>query len=121
MGTISLDNMEFYAYHGCFDAERVIGTHFRVNLSFDADITNASESDHLSETINYQDVYLMVKEEMAQKSHLLEHIARRILVKLHGRYPQVEFADVKISKMNPPLGGKMESVSVSLNSAEIEL
>ncbi|OYT12618.1 MAG: hypothetical protein B6I19_09430 [Bacteroidetes bacterium 4572_114] len=73
MALISLEGMEFFAYHGCFSEEQIIGTRFVVDLYIETDMKEAEESDKLSKTINYQDVYLMVKEQMMVKSKLLEH------------------------------------------------
>jgi dihydroneopterin aldolase len=61
-------------------------------------------------------VYVLVANEMAIKSHLLENVARRILNRVTGEYPQITDSRIKISKMNPPVGGKVERVSVELKS-----
>ncbi len=114
MARISIEGMEFFAYHGCFDEEQIIGTKFRVNLSLETNTQEAENSDELSKTIDYQSVFLMVKSEMQIKSKLLEHVGRRILNRLKSDFPEVETATVKVSKLNPPLGGKMDCVSVQL-------
>lgn len=118
MGLISIENMEFFAYHGCFSEEQIIGTRFIVDLYIEADTREAEETDKLSKTINYQDVFLMVKEQMATKSNLLEHVARRVLNKLTEQFEGVEFAEIKVSKMNPPLGGKVGNVSLTLSTED---
>jgi len=118
MGLISIENMEFFAYHGCFSEEQIIGTRFIVDLYIEADTHEAEASDKLSKTINYQDVFLMVKEQMAIKSNLLENVARRILDTLLDNFPEVEFAEIKVSKMNPPLGGKVGNVSLTLSTED---
>lgn len=115
MSTISIEGMEFFAYHGCFDEEQVIGTKFLVDLYFETETGEAELTDDLSKTINYQNVFLIVKEEMKLKSKLLEHVGRRILTRLKSEYPNIETATLKISKLNPPLGGKMVNVSVTLD------
>lgn len=106
--------MEFYAYHGCFREEQIIGTRFLVDLYLEADTENAENSDELADTVNYQEVYLLVKAEMEIKSKLLEHVGRRILKAIKRDFPKVESATIKISKMNPPLGGKMKNVSLTM-------
>lgn len=118
MGLISLEGMEFYAYHGCFEEEKMIGTKFTVNLYLEAPTAEAEKTDDLTKTVNYQEVYGLVRDEMSKTSNLLEHVGRRILNSIKKEFPQVEAADVKISKMNPPLGGKMKSVSVSMSTDE---
>jgi dihydroneopterin aldolase len=116
MSTISIEKMEFYAYHGCFKEEQIIGTRFLLDLYIETDTTEAEKSDKLEDTVNYQEVYLLVKKEMEIKSKLLEHVGRRILDRLKERFPEVGTASLKISKMNPPLGGKMENVSLTLRT-----
>ena len=114
MALISIEKMEFYAYHGCFEEEQKIGTWFNVDLSLEVDTSKAEESDNIEDTVNYQSVYQVVKEQMMIPSHLLENVARRILDAISKNCPAVSYAWVKVKKMNPPLGGVMESVSVEI-------
>ena len=106
--------MRFYAHHGCFTQERAIGTHFTVDLSFTTDTSRAEESDNIADTVSYLDVYQVVKREMQQPSNLLEHVARRVGEAVLREFPAVSDIKMKVSKMNPPLGGQMHSVSVEL-------
>jgi 7,8-dihydroneopterin aldolase/epimerase/oxygenase len=114
MSKILLENMEFFAYHGCFKEEQVIGNRFIVNLELETDTSAAEVSDDLHDTINYQEVYNTVREQMSEKSHLLEHVCRRILDALMERFEGISLLKVKVSKMNPPMGGKMECVSLEM-------
>ena len=107
--------MEFFAYHGCFKEEQLIGTKFNIDIFLTVETTLAEESDSLEDTVNYQEVFQLVKKEMETTSKLLEHVGNRILNSLKDRFPQVEKATLKIRKMNPPLGGKMDFVSVTLD------
>ena len=110
MGKIQLEGMEFFAYHGCFDEEQIIGTHFTVDLEFVYDSSRAEHSDRLADALNYQDAYRIVKEEMEKKSYLLEHVGRRILDAIKSTFPGIRNAKVRISKVNPPVGGKVRQV-----------
>jgi 7,8-dihydroneopterin aldolase/epimerase/oxygenase len=116
MGTISIEGMEFFAYHGCFKEEQIIGTRFTVDLFMETDTREAEKTDDLTTTVNYQAVYALVEEEMAIKSKLLEHVARRILDRICKDYPQITGCRIKISKMNPPVGGRVDRVSVELRA-----
>lgn len=107
--------MEFFAYHGCFKEEQMIGTKFNIDLFLTVDTTKAEESDNLADTVNYQEVFRLVKKEMELTSKLLEHVGHRILDSVKSTFPQIEKATLKIRKMNPPLGGKMDYVSLTLN------
>ena len=115
MATISINDMRFYAHHGCFAQERAIGTYFRVDLVFETDTRRAEGSDNIADTVSYLDVYQVVKREMAIPSNLLEHVARRIGEGVKAEFPALTAVRVKVSKLNPPLGGQMESVSVELS------
>ena len=106
--------MRFYAHHGCFVQERAIGTHFTVDLSFTTDTSRAEVSDNIADTVSYLNVYQVVKAQMQQPSNLLEHVARRVGEAVLREFPAVASITVKVSKMNPPLGGQMDSVSVEL-------
>lgn len=114
MAFIEIEGMEFYAYHGHYKEEQVVGNRFMVNLTLEADTSKAEKSDNLHDTVNYQTAYLLIKEQMQTKSQLLEHLAGRILESLCNNLPGIQYVRVKISKMNPPMGGKIEKVSVTL-------
>jgi len=118
MSTIAIEQMEFYAYHGCFKEEQIIGTKFLVDLYLESDTAEAEKTDDLTKTINYQEVYLLVKKEMDAKSKLLEHAGRRILDVVMQRFPEISRSRLKIAKMNPPLGGRVNSVSLTLTAGE---
>lgn len=115
MGVIRIEGMSFYANHGCFEEERVIGTRFRVDLTLQVDTRRAEQSDDLNDTVNYADVYQVVKREIDQPSFLLEHVAHRIVTAVLRCYAAVESVTVKVSKLNPPLGGQMDAVSVEID------
>lgn len=119
MGMISIEGMEFFSYHGHFKEEQVIGTRFMVDLFIQVETSAGEVSDKLHDTVNYLSVYETVKREMEQKSHLLENVARRIITAIHHEFPDVLDAEVKVSKLNPPLGGKIDRVCVTLNSDDV--
>jgi 7,8-dihydroneopterin aldolase/epimerase/oxygenase len=115
MGLIQIENMEFYSFHGHFKEERIVGNKFLVDLTVESDMKVPSETDNLKDAVNYQRVYEIVKQQMEVKSHLLEHIAGRILDAIYSEMEGIKKATVKVSKMNPPMGGKIGSVSVILS------
>ncbi|MFW5658148.1 MAG: dihydroneopterin aldolase [Bacteroidota bacterium] len=115
MGQILIEGMEFYAYHGHFKEEQIVGNRFLVDLAIETDMTKAAESDDLKDAVNYQAAYRIISMEMKKKSHLLENIANRILESLYEQLTGIDKATVTVSKMNPPVGGKTKSVSVILS------
>ena len=115
MGIIQIEQMEFYSYHGHYEEERIVGNRFIVDLKMETDCKKAAVTDELDDALDYQRAYDVVKEEMKEKSYLLEHIAGRILDALFAHFPELDQADVKVSKLNPPMGGKINAVSVELS------
>jgi 7,8-dihydroneopterin aldolase/epimerase/oxygenase len=118
MGQISIENMRFFAYHGCFREEAETGTEFQVDLHMICETADAELSDKLTDTVNYQAVYELVKREMMTRSHLLEHVGRRILDALQEEFPAVDDAELTIYKLHPPVGGQVGSVSVTLSMVD---
>jgi dihydroneopterin aldolase len=113
--TISLTGMEFYAHHGCFDEEQSVGTRFVVDVSIEADLTLAAQTDDIGQTINYSTVYQQVKEEMAKPSHLIENAAFRIAKAIIEQHQQAQSVTVKVAKLNPAVGGQVQSSNVAIN------
>lgn len=112
---IELERMEFRAPHGCYDLEKVVGNRYHVDLKMDVEIGDAPEKDDLLKSVNYLSVYEQVAEEMQIPSDILENVAWRILERIHSAFPQIVSSTVKVSKLAPPLGGKVEKVSVILS------
>ena len=112
--TIHLAHMNFYSHHCCFEEERAIGTRFSVDLWLTYDAARAAATDDVSDAVNYALVYQTVQREMAVPSHLLECVAKRIIDAVKAEFPPVTSVRVKICKLNPPLGGQMDHVSVEM-------
>jgi dihydroneopterin aldolase len=116
MGLIQIENMEFYSFHGHYREEQIVGNKFLVDLYIEADLSRPAASDNLRDAINYQTAYRLLKEEMEKKSSLLENIAKRILDVIYDHFEGLDRVTVKVSKMNPPMGGgRIEKVSVTLS------
>lgn len=118
MAVIKLENMEFHAYHGCMEHEKKLGNTFLVTIEMTIDTKAAGKNDDLIDTLNYQLVYDVVKKQMDTPSNLIEHVAQRIINNLTDSFPQVSFFTLKLSKLNPPLGGKTEKVTIELTSLD---
>ena len=109
-----IEGMEFYAKHGCYAEEKLTGNKFLVDLTVYGNVQAAIDSDDIQKAINYQKLYEIVKEQMMQTSHLLEHVCNRILDKLND-FGNIDKATIKLSKLNPNMGGKIEKVSMVLS------
>ena len=115
MAVIELKNMEFRAFHGCYKEEQVIGNNFVVDLTLIANTEAAERTDSLEDTVNYQVAYGIVCQEMSVASQLIEHVASRIITEVMRELQSIEQATVRVAKKNPPMGGRIGSVSVTLS------
>jgi 7,8-dihydroneopterin aldolase/epimerase/oxygenase len=114
MGTISLEGLEFFAYHGAYAEEQKIGNRYSVDVHIQTDLSSAAASDKLAETVNYEDVYLAVKQVMQNQHKLLEHIGYSIIQLIRQKYPFVQKVEVEVSKYNPPIGGVCTRAKVKM-------
>lgn len=112
MGSIKLKNIRTFSYHGCLEEESKIGSEYSVNLEIKTDLRKSAVSDKLADTVDYVHLNAVVVEEMKQRSNLLEHVAYRIIKRIFLELPEVSRILLEVSKINPPIGGDVESVTV---------
>ena len=115
MGQIQIENMEFYSFHGHFKEEQIVGNKFILDIIIETEMEIPSRTDNLRDAVDYQRVYQIVKLQMEKNSHLLENIAGRIIDAVYAEMKGIQKLTVKVSKMNPPMGGKIGAVSVTLS------
>jgi len=114
MGIIKVNNIKLYAFHGCLDEEAKIGSEYSVDVKIKANLNKSSRTDELADTVDYVHLNLIVKEEMAIRSKLLEEVAQRILDRIFKEISRVKKAKVAVAKINPPIGGNVEEVVIIL-------
>ena len=114
MGTIKLQNIRTFSFHGCLEEEGRIGSDYRVDLEIKTDLRKSSESDDLKDTVDYVLLNQIVVEEMAIRANLLEFVAHRIIKRIFGEVPEISRIIVAVSKLNPPIGGDVESVTIEI-------
>jgi dihydroneopterin aldolase len=114
IGKIALEGLEFHAFHGVYPHERESGNFFEVDIVVETDFTAAAYNDDLSGTVNYEVLFRIVKDEMEEPSKLLETVAEKIVHRVLSDIPAVLTVELKISKLNPPIGGKCRSSSITI-------
>ncbi|MBQ9230917.1 MAG: dihydroneopterin aldolase [Prevotella sp.] len=114
-GYVFLKDVRFHAFHGVMPQERNVGADFLVSLRMGYDLSEAMASDHVEDTLNYAEVYRLVRQEMEQPSALLEHVAGRIVNTLLKRFPKVTSVDLRLMKQNPPMGADCKGAGVELH------
>ncbi len=113
-GIIQLNKMKFYAFHGVMEQEKNVGNVFVADIKIYLDLSKAAESDDLSDTVSYAEIFDIIKTEMNIPSNLLEHVAGRILRRIKTQFPKIEKVEFSLAKENPPFGGDLESASVTI-------
>jgi dihydroneopterin aldolase len=114
MGTIKLQNIRTFSFHGCLKEEALIGSDYRVDLEIKTDLRKSSVSDELNDTVDYVHLNKIVVEEMAIRSNLLEHVGHRIIARIFSEIPSVSRILLGVSKLNPPIGGDVEAVTIEI-------
>ena len=116
--SIQLHNLEFYAYHGLLPQERVVGGHYRVDVELSlTPPLRALTEDVIDDTVNYAEVYALIRQHMEQPVNLLEHLAHRITHGLYAQFPQIQAVKLSVTKVTPPISGiACEGASFCLQS-----
>ncbi|PID68434.1 MAG: dihydroneopterin aldolase [Flavobacteriales bacterium] len=114
MGKIKLKNIRLYAYHGCMDEEGKIGSEYRVDLIVKTDLSKSAKTDLLKDTVDYVSLNRIVKEEMLVRTKLLETVADKILSRIFKEHSSIKMAEVKVAKLNPPIGGNVAKVVLEM-------
>jgi dihydroneopterin aldolase len=114
LGTISLEGLEFFAYHGYYPEEQRIGNKYALDITITTDFFKAAQFDKLSETVNYETIYQIASKVMQEPAKLLEHIGFTVIEKIREHYPSVANITVRVSKFNPPVGGVCRGALITL-------
>lgn len=117
MDIIKLKNIRTFSYHGCLVEESKIGSDYLVDLQIKADLKQSMQTDELADTVDYVHLNKIVMEEMAIRSKLLEHVAKRIVDRVFNEIPMVMNVVVGVSKINPPIGGDVQAVTIEIEES----
>ena len=112
--TIRLERMEFRAYHGCYELERKVGNRFTVDLEITTELGDVAAEDDVTLAVNYLTVYEIVREQMGRTQHTIERAAANVIEAVRAAFPRIERVRCTVAKLAPPLGGKLDRVSVTL-------
>lgn len=115
MGKVSLEGIEFHAYHGAYPEESVLGNRFTLDLELETDFRDAMVRDELKSTVDYGKLYQLIKARMDVRVKLLEHLGHVIITDILEVYPQASRITLTLKKHHPALGGlvKFSAVTVS--------
>ncbi len=114
MPLIALEGMRFYAYHGYYSEENLLGGEYMVDVYVESSLHEGQKSDELEGTVNYEEIYEICSNEMKINSKLIENVGERILCELSSKIKGISSIKVRISKFNPPLGGQVKRSFVEI-------
>ena len=107
--------MPFLCYHGAFAEEQTLGQIFVVDLELAVDLTKASQSDNLEDTVHYGLVFEAVQRQVENEKYILiERLAGAICEDLFEQFPPIQTITIRITKENPPINGHYKSVGIEL-------
>lgn len=113
---ITLERMEFRAFHGCYELEQQVGNRFTVDLEILTELGEVAAKDDVRLAVNYLEVYEEVRRVMAITCCTIERVALNIIEALKARFEAIDTVRCTVAKLAPPLGGKLRSVSVTLEA-----
>ena len=117
MGLIALEGMKFYAFHGFYEEERLIGNDYIVDVYLTVNFATAAHTDNLDKTVNYETIYRIAKIEMAKPTQLLEAIANRIIETTIDVCNGIQSMKVRITKENPPMGARIGKAYIEMEDS----
>ncbi len=107
--------MKFHAFHGCKPEEAIAGGKYEVDITVETDFSKPAHTDNIADAVDYVTIYEIAKKEMSVRSHLIEHVAQRIHDAVKKTFPEVKKIEVKVEKLNPPVGGEAKGVSAIIS------
>jgi 7,8-dihydroneopterin aldolase/epimerase/oxygenase len=115
MALIGIENMRFFAHHGLYEEEQILGNRFSLDVYIETNIEEAqafveNETEQLAHTINYETVFEICKIEMAEPEKLLETVIEKIIYAIKKQFQTIEIIKVRLSKYNPPMNGQVDKV-----------
>ncbi|KAA9034648.1 dihydroneopterin aldolase [Ginsengibacter hankyongi] len=112
MVTVHLHDLRFNAFHGVHEEERLLGNEYIIDASVefheDLQVINS-----INDTINYADIYNIIRERMNVPTPLLENVVMEIGNEIHNEFPQVRSINISIKKLHPPIEGIRGSAGVN--------
>lgn len=113
--TVKVENLKIYAFHGCMEEEKVIGSDYVVDICAVCSVGKKAFGDEIEDTVDYVDLARIAKREMSIRSKLLEAVVNRIISSCFNEISVLEQISVTVSKINPPINADVASVSVSMD------
>jgi 7,8-dihydroneopterin aldolase/epimerase/oxygenase len=111
--TIFVNGLVLHAYHGVMPHEAKVGQPFGLDLVLDIDLSEASRTDKLSNTVSYEALVKTASEAFcARRYRLVEAAAGAVAEAVLGSYPPVRSVRVTVRKPHAPIAATFDDVGV---------
>jgi len=111
---VALKGAEFYAFHGYYPEEQKAGNRFIINVEVSLSEFDSLDDD-IGDTVNYESLYKICKEEMATTQKLLETVVYKIIDKIKSQFSNVQSGEVSLEKLQPQMGGKIGMAVITMS------
>jgi len=112
--TVSIKEAEFHANHGYYEEERKAGNKFIIDAEVELKSFDSLD-DNIHDTVNYQDIYNICKEEMSNTQKLLETVVYNIISRFKNELNNITSGKIRLEKISPQLGGKVGKAVVEMS------
>jgi dihydroneopterin aldolase len=113
---IEIKGIKSFGYHGVFESENIAGQDFFVDVLLELDLTHASVTDDVSDTVNYAEITdLVVEEVTGDRVALIEKLAGRIADRIISAYPRIAAVSITVHKPQAPVNAQVKDISVTIN------
>ena len=117
---IHLEQLQFYAYHGLYKEESVLGNEYIVDITLEYQPEQKLIST-IDQTVDYTKIYELIAQRMKIQTDLLETIASEFCYQILHQFKSVDSIFFTIKKLNPPISQCRGNVGVSyqLNRSDL--
>ncbi len=113
---IEIKGIKSFGYHGVFESENIAGQDFFVDVLLELNLTRASVTDDVADTVNYAEITdLVVEEVTGDRVALIEKLAARIADRIRSAYPQIVAVSITVHKPQAPVNVQVKDISVTIN------
>ena len=112
MVTVHLHDLHFNSFHGIHEEEKILGNDYVIDASVEFH-EELQVINSINDTINYTDIYNIIRERMNVPTPLLETIVMEMGNEIHNEFPQVRSINISIKKMYPPIEGIQGAAGVN--------
>lgn len=120
MAIIGLEGVRIRGSHGYYPEEQLLGNEFIIDIAVAVNTEKAAEHDDLYKTVNYETLFLLLQAEMREPTQLIETLAQRIVDRIEDHFDHVKGVRIKLRKLNPPLGGRVNLAFIELATGSLD-